>query len=120
MLKFLCPRTVGSGDGESPKKIGLAGAGSYLVSTKFFWGLNDGPNEKNTLNRKRLLEAIDGSLSRLQLDFVDLVFCHRPDPTTPIEETVWAMHDIVSPRQSDLLGNLPVEWGGDHGSLANC
>ena len=68
---------------------------SYLVSTKFFWGVNDGPNEKNTLNRKRLLEAIDGSLTRLQLDYVDLVFCHRPDPNTPIEETVWAMHDII-------------------------
>src|SRR5512140_691282 len=70
--------------------------GSYLVSTKFYWGLHDGPNEKNTLNRKRLLEAIDGSLQRLQLEYVDLVFCHRADPTTPIEETVWAMHDIVS------------------------
>jgi voltage-dependent potassium channel beta subunit len=78
--------------------------GSYLVSTKFFWGLNDGPNEKNTLNRKRLLEAIDGSLKRLQLDYVDLIFCHRPDPTTPIEETVWAMHDIIS-------GGKALYWG---------
>src|SRR6267154_4119395 len=58
---------------------------SYIVSTKFFWGLNDGPNEKNTLNRKYLMGAIDGSLKRLQLDCVDLVFCHRPDPDTPIE-----------------------------------
>ena len=85
--------------------------GSYLVSTKFFWGLNDGPNEKNTLNRKRLLEGMDGSLKRLQLDYVDLVFCHRPDPTTPIEETVWAMHDIVSRGKA-------VYWGTSEWSAA--
>jgi aryl-alcohol dehydrogenase-like predicted oxidoreductase len=57
--------------------------------------LNDGVNEKNTLNRKRLIEGIHGSLERLQLDYVDLVYCHRPDKTTPIEETVWAMHNII-------------------------
>jgi voltage-dependent potassium channel beta subunit len=82
--------------------------GSYLVSTKFFWGLFEGPNEKNTLNRKRLLEAIDGSLARLQLDYVDLVFCHRPDPATPIEETVWAMHDIISRGKALYWGTS--EW----------
>lgn len=69
--------------------------GSYLVSTKFFWGLHDGVNEKNTLNRKRLIEGINDSLRRFQLDYVDLIYCHRPDPTTPIEETVWAMHNII-------------------------
>ena len=68
----------------------------YIVSTKFFWGLDKGPNEKNTLNRKYLHHAIDASLKRFDLDFVDLVYCHRPDPETPIEETVWAMHDIVA------------------------
>lgn len=68
---------------------------SYLVSTKFYWGLQDGANEKNTLNRKRLIEGINGSLQRFGLEYVDLVFCHRPDPTTPIEETVWAMHNII-------------------------
>ena len=56
---------------------------SYIVSTKFFWGLHDGPNEKNTLNRKYLMQAIDGSLARFGLDYVDLVFCHRADPDTP-------------------------------------
>jgi voltage-dependent potassium channel beta subunit len=85
--------------------------GSFIVSTKFFWGLHDGPNEKNTLNRKRLLDAIDGSLKRLQLDYVDLVFCHRPDPTTPIEETVWAMHDIVARGKA-------VYWGTSEWSAA--
>ena len=69
--------------------------GSYLVSTKFYWGLYDGVNERNTLNRKRLIEGINGSLKRLQLDYVDLIYCHRPDKTTPIEETVWAMHNII-------------------------
>ena len=69
--------------------------GSYLVSTKFFWGLNKSINEQNTLNRKRLVEGINGSLQRLQLDYVDLIYCHRPDPETPIEETVWAMHNII-------------------------
>ena len=68
---------------------------SYLVSTKIYWGLHDGLNEKNTLNRKRLIEGINGSLERLQLDYVDLLYCHRPDATTPIEETVWAMHNII-------------------------
>jgi voltage-dependent potassium channel beta subunit len=68
----------------------------YLVSTKFYWGLEKGPNEKNTLNRKYLHHAIDASLKRFDLDFVDLVYCHRADPDTPIEETVWAMHDIIS------------------------
>ena len=85
--------------------------GSYLISTKFYWGLHDGPNEKNTLNRKRLLEAMDGSLARLQLDYVDLVFCHRPDPTTPVEEVVWAMHDIVSRGKA-------VYWGTSMWSAA--
>ena len=68
----------------------------YIVSTKFFWGLEKGPNERNTLNRKYLHHAIDASLKRFGLDFVDIVYCHRPDPDTPIEETVWAMHDMIA------------------------
>jgi voltage-dependent potassium channel beta subunit len=89
--------------GAALKKLGWR-RGSYLISTKFYWGLNDTVNERNTLNRKRLFEAIQGSLQRLQLDHVDLVFCHRPDPTTPIEETVWAMHNI-------LERGLALYWG---------
>jgi voltage-dependent potassium channel beta subunit len=80
--------------GEALKKLKWR-RGSYLVSTKFFWGLHDGINERNTLNRKRLIEGINGSLERLQLEYVDLIYCHRPDKTTPIEETVWAMHNII-------------------------
>ena len=81
---------------------------SYIVSTKFFWGLHDGPNERHTLNRKYLRQAIDGSLSRLGLDYVDLVFCHRPDPETPIEETVWAMHDMIAAGKALYWGTS--EW----------
>jgi voltage-dependent potassium channel beta subunit len=80
--------------GAALKKLGWR-RGSYLVSTKIYWGLHDNVNEKNTLNRKRLIEGINGSLARLQLDYVDIIFCHRPDPTTPIEETVRAMHNII-------------------------
>lgn len=80
----------------------------YVVSTKFYWGITDGPNEKATLNRKYLMQAIDGSLRRLQLDFVDLVYCHRPDPETPIEETVWSMHDMI--RQGKALYWGTSEW----------
>jgi voltage-dependent potassium channel beta subunit len=82
--------------------------GSYIVSTKLFWGLHKNINEKNTLNRKYLLEGIDGSLKRLQLDYVDLVFCHRADPETPIEETVWAMHDIIARGKALYWGTS--EW----------
>lgn len=80
--------------GAALKRLGWRRS-SYLVSTKFYWGIQDGVNEKNTLNRKRLIEGINGSLQRFGLEYVDLIFCHRPDPTTPIEETVWAMHNII-------------------------
>lgn len=80
--------------GEALQKLGWR-RGSYLITTKFYWGLHDNVNEWNTLNRKYLIEAINGSLRRLDMDYVDIVYCHRPDPTTPIEETVWAMHNII-------------------------
>ena len=87
----------------------------YVVSTKFYWGMATGkgefPNERNTLNRKYLRQAIEGSLRRLQLDYVDLVFCHRADPATPIEETVWAMHDMVERGQALYWGTS--EWTAD-------
>lgn len=84
---------------------------NYIVSTKFFWGLRkDGPaaNKRDTLNRKYLSQAIDGSLKRLGLDFVDLVYCHRPDPHTPIEETVWAMSDMITRGKALYWGTS--EW----------
>ena len=105
------------GGGESERLMGAAISrlgwrrGSYLVSTKLFWGLHSGPNEENTLNRKYLLESIDGSLERLGLDHVDLLFCHRPDPATPVEETVRAMHDIVARGKALYWGTS--QWGAD-------
>ena len=96
--------------GAALRKLGWR-RGSYLVSTKLFWGLNEGPNEENTLNRKYLLESIDGSLGRLDLDYVDLLFCHRADPTTPIEETVWAMHNIIERGKALYWGTS--EWDAE-------
>lgn len=93
--------------GAALKKLGWR-RGSYLVSTKLYWGLHKNVNERNTLNRKRLIEGINGSLERLQLDYVDLLFCHRPDKTTPIEETVWAMHNIIEWGKAMYWGTS--EW----------
>lgn len=66
----------------------------FVVSTKLYWG-GKGPN-KIGLSRKRILEGAEASLARLQLEYVDLLFCHRPDPFTPIEETVRAMTYLVN------------------------
>ncbi len=85
----------------------------YIVSTKFYWGIDrDGQpvNHKDTLNRKYLMQAIDGSLQRMGLDFIDLVYCHRPDPHTPLEETVWAMSDMISLGKAQYWGTS--EWSG--------
>jgi voltage-dependent potassium channel beta subunit len=85
---------------------------SYVVTTKVFWGLHkDTPNMTNTLNRKYLMHAIDGSLERFGLDFVDVLYCHRSDPDTPIEETVWAMSDIIAAGKALYWGTS--EWSAD-------
>ncbi len=103
--------------GESERVMGAAfrelgwKRHEYVVSTKLYWGLFDSPNMKNTLNRKYLSQAIEGSLERFGLDFVDLVYCHRPDPATPIEETVWAMSDMVNRGQALYWGTS--EWSAD-------
>jgi voltage-dependent potassium channel beta subunit len=89
---------------------------NYIVSTKFFWGLsprNDpregsAINRRDTLNRKYLMQAIDGSLARMGLDFIDLVYCHRPDPQTPVEETVHAMSDMITQGKALYWGTS--EW----------
>lgn len=84
---------------------------SYVLTTKLFWGIHEGVNTKNTLNRKYLLHAIEGSLERLDQDFVDVLYCHRSDPETPLEETVWAMSDIVSSGLAHYWGTS--EWHAD-------
>jgi voltage-dependent potassium channel beta subunit len=96
--------------GDAFARLGWARE-SYLVSTKLYWGLTEGVNTRYTLNRKYLLHAIEGSLERFGLDFVDLVFCHRPDPNTPIEETVWAMSDMISGGLAHYWGTS--EWSAD-------
>lgn len=96
--------------GRALKKLGWA-RHEYVVSTKFYWGIHDDVNTKFTLNRKYLSQAIDASLDRFGLDFVDLVFCHRADPDTPIEETVWAMSDMISQGKALYWGTS--EWSAD-------
>ncbi len=96
--------------GEAIRQLGWE-RHSYVVSSKYFWGIKGGVNATDTLNRKYLLEAIDGSLERFGLDHLDLIFCHRPDPETPIEETVWAMSDIVSSGKAHYWGTS--EWSAD-------
>jgi voltage-dependent potassium channel beta subunit len=103
--------------GESERIMGEAIATlgwprhTYVLSTKVFWGIHDTVNMRNTLNRKYLLQAIDGSLERLGLDFVDILYCHRPDPETPTEETVQAMSDIVTSGKALYWGTS--EWSAE-------
>jgi voltage-dependent potassium channel beta subunit len=103
--------------GESERIMGVAirelgwPRHSYLVSTKLFWGLHDTPNMQSTLNRKYLRQAIEGSLERFGLDFVDLVYCHRNDPDTPLEETVWTTSEMVDKGQAHYWGTS--EWPAD-------
>jgi len=98
--------------GEAFRKLGWPRL-NYVVSTKYFWGLErdlqtEGVNRKNTLNRKYLMQAIDGSLQRFGLDHIDLIYCHRADPATPVEETVRAMSDIITQGKALYWGTS--EW----------
>lgn len=104
------------GGGDSERVMGQAIAEldwprhSYVISTKLFWGIHSDVNMRNTLNRKYLHQAIEGSLERLGLDFVDILYCHRPDPDTPLLETVWAMSDLVAAGKTHYWGTS--EWSG--------
>jgi voltage-dependent potassium channel beta subunit len=77
-----------------------------VISTKIFWG-GEGPNDTG-LSRKHILEGVNASLKRLQRDYVDLIFCHRPDIYTPIEETVWAMNLVIQQGKAFYWGTS--EW----------
>jgi voltage-dependent potassium channel beta subunit len=97
--------------GEALQRLGWP-RWSYVLTTKLFWGINgDDPNMRNTLNRKYLMQGIDGSIERFGVDFVDVVYCHRADPDTPIEETVWAMSDIIGSGRALYWGTS--EWSAD-------
>jgi voltage-dependent potassium channel beta subunit len=82
---------------------------TFVVSSKVFWG-GDLPNQEG-LSRKHVFEACHAALRRLQVDYLDLYFCHRPDPNTPIEETVRAMSDLVA--QGKVLYWGTSEWSAD-------
>ncbi len=101
--------------GKSEELMGLAlkklgwGRDEFLVSTKIFWG-GEGPNQRG-LSRKHIVEGTHNALKRLQLDHVDLVYCHRPDPNTPIEETVRAMNHVIDRGYAFYWGTS--EWSAD-------
>lgn len=82
---------------------------TFVVSSKVFWG-GDKPNQKG-LSRKHIVEGCHNALKRLQVDYLDLYFCHRPDYNTPVEETVWAMHSLI--MQGKILYWGTSEWTAD-------
>lgn len=104
--------------GESEKMMGRVlknkkwDRTSYTVSSKAFWGWRGKENKPNQkgLSRKHLVEACHEALERLQLDYLDIYFCHRPDKTTPIAETVWTMHNLI--QQGKILYWGTSEWSG--------
>ena len=104
--------------GESEKMMGRVlkkkkwDRTSYTVSSKVFWGWRGKENKPNQtgLSRKHIMEACDEALQRLQVDYLDMFFCHRPDKSTPVEETVWAMNHLL--QQGKILYWGTSEWSG--------
>lgn len=91
--------------GKVLKKAGW-NRSDLVLSTKIFWG-GDGPNSSG-LSYKHIIEGTNASLNRMQTEYVDLIFCHRPDITTPIEETVWAMNQVIRQGKAFYWGTS--EW----------
>jgi len=91
--------------GQALRELGLPRE-QYLISTKIFWG-GKGPNDVG-LNYKHIIEGVNNALKRLGLDYVDFVFAHRPDPETPIEETVWAFNQVIQQCKAFYWGTS--EW----------
>lgn len=104
--------------GESEKMMGRVlkkknwDRTSYTVSSKVFWGWRGKENKPNQLglSRKHIVEACHEALQRLQTDYLDLYFCHRPDKKVPIEEVVWTMHNLI--QQGKVLYWGTSEWSG--------
>ena len=94
--------------GEILEKFGWS-RDSYIVSSKVFFGdrIEPSPTQRG-LNRKHITEACEAALKRLRLEYLDLFFCHRPDKETPIEETVWSMHNLIT--QGKILYWGTSEW----------
>lgn len=96
--------------GEVLKKKNWARS-SYVLSSKVFFGFEeDKPNQRG-LSRKHIIEGCHAAMKRLQVDYIDLLFCHRPDKNTPIEETVWAMNTLI--QQGKILYWGTSEWAND-------
>lgn len=95
--------------GKAIRKLGLARK-DYVISTKIFWGPGTGPNDHG-LSRKHIVEGLRNSLDRLEHDYVDLVYCHRPDIETPIEETVRAMSHVIDRGWALYWGTS--EWSAE-------
>lgn len=97
--------------GEAEKVVGEALQGypreSYVLATKAFWPMGDGPNDRG-LSRKHVFEQVHASLKRLQVDYVDIFYCHRFDPETPVEETLRTIDDLM--RQGKILYAGVSEW----------
>ncbi len=81
---------------------------TYIVSSKAFFGAGGKLPTQRGLHRKHLVEACEAALKRLRVDYLDLFFCHRPDKNTPIEETVWTMHQLI--MQGKILYWGMSEW----------
>ncbi len=84
---------------------------SYCLSSKVYFGYEEGKPNQTGLSRKHISEGCHAALKRLQVDYVDLLFCHRPDKNTPIEETVWAMNTLI--QQGKILYWGTSEWAND-------
>jgi voltage-dependent potassium channel beta subunit len=84
---------------------------SYCLSSKVYFGYEDGKPNQTGLSRKHIVEGCHAALKRLQVDYLDLFFCHRPDKNTPIEETVWAMNTLI--QQGKILYWGTSEWAND-------
>jgi voltage-dependent potassium channel beta subunit len=93
--------------GEALRRLGWP-RHSYVLTSKFFWGIHDGVNTRNTLNRKYLMEAIPAALERFGLEHLDVVYAHRADPATPIAETVRAFSDAIDRGWAHYWGTS--EW----------
>lgn len=84
---------------------------SFCLSSKVYFGYEDGKPNQIGLSRKHIIEGCNAALQRLQVDYIDLFYCHRPDKNTPIEETVWAMNTLI--QQGKILYWGTSEWAND-------
>jgi aryl-alcohol dehydrogenase-like predicted oxidoreductase len=107
-------------DGEAEKIMGrvLKKVGwkrnSYCLSSKVFFGIDERKPTQKGLSRKHIMEACDDALRRLQVDYLDLYFCHRRDPETPIEEVVWTMNTLIQ-QGKVFYWHLGMVGTGDSG-----